>query len=152
MTTRALATPETIWWRHVTPTAEGCWIWQGSRTTTGYGHAHIGGRAGRDERSHRLTWKVHNGPIPAGMCVLHHCDVKPCCRPDHLYLGTKADNARDMQLRMHRVGEKLTPDLVRQIRSARAAGARTGDLERLYGVSDTTILDVVSRKSWRHVA
>lgn len=51
---------------------------------------------GKSKYAHRLMWEEVNGPIPHGMCVLHRCDNPPCIRPDHLFLGTKADNVRDM--------------------------------------------------------
>ncbi len=67
----------------------GCWIWiAGRQTAQGYGGLKIGGRAWL---AHRL-WR---GPIPAGLCVLHRCDTPPCIRPDHLFLGTRVDNALD---------------------------------------------------------
>ena len=50
-------------------------------------------------RSHRWTWIQQHGEIPEGMHVLHHCDNRKCVNIDHLYLGTHADNMRDMRVR-----------------------------------------------------
>jgi hypothetical protein len=79
-------------WAKVQKTAT-CWLWTGARTRSGYGK--IGQMGGNPQDTHRVSWELHNGAIPDGLLVCHHCDVKLCIRPDHLFLGTHLDNARD---------------------------------------------------------
>ncbi len=72
---------------------EVCWPWKGPVTSSGYGKFRINNKA---ETASRISWIIHKGTIPNGMFVLHTCDVRTCCNPDHLFLGTKKDNSRDM--------------------------------------------------------
>lgn len=73
----------------------GCWSWLGAKTAQGYGRLSLGGRGAKIERAHRVSWMLHNGPIPDGMFVCHKCDNPECARPDHLFLGDNAANVRD---------------------------------------------------------
>jgi hypothetical protein len=73
----------------------GCWIWE-SATQGEYGCFTEGPRVARKcKQAHRVSWELHNGPIPDDMCVCHKCDVKLCVNPDHLFLGTHSDNMQD---------------------------------------------------------
>lgn len=77
-------------WARVDRTGE-CWLFLGATTRNGYGTLSWNGRL---VYAHRLAWTLTNGPIPEGLRVLHSCDNPPCVR--HLFLGTAADNSRDM--------------------------------------------------------
>lgn len=71
----------------------GCWEWQRSKDSRGYGKCNVGG--GKWERAHRVSYTVFKGVIPNGYVVRHTCDNTSCCNPEHLITGTMADNMRD---------------------------------------------------------
>lgn len=94
MTLAASMSGEEIFWRRVQKSA-GCWLRGGAKTKFGYSKMTYDG--GRYEDAHRFSYRLHFGDIPVGMCVLHRCDVPSCVNPEHLFLGTKRDNALDCQ-------------------------------------------------------
>lgn len=140
-------------------TESGCVEWRGAMFTNGYGCVVVSGKL---YGAHRVAWQLAHGPIGPGLCVCHRCDNRRCIRPDHLFLGTKGENAadRDQKGRTTR-GEditraKLTDDDVRQIRAEYAARAgrrygRTRVLALRFGVDESCIYAIVNRRTWRHV-
>ena len=128
-----------------------CVLWQGNVATCGYGRCYVNGTRWY---THRLAYTRAFGPIPPGLMVLHRCDVRTCCNPGHLFLGTIQDNMRDKVSKGRQCrGEtrplaKLTTAAVREIR---ASGEPRKVLARRYGVSGTTITQVRQRKVWSHV-
>ena len=92
-----------LFWRHVDKApGDACWLWTASRNPKGYGQFHF---RDRSTHSHRVAWELTYGPIPEGMWCLHHCDNPSCVRPDHLFLGTAADNTADMMSKGRHGGE-----------------------------------------------
>jgi HNH endonuclease len=75
------------------PNANGCCLWMAGKGEAGYGYFKAGGKG---LRANRVAWTIAHGPIPDGLGVFHHCDVPACCRVDHLWVGTSADNNADM--------------------------------------------------------
>lgn len=132
-------------WKKVEKTDE-CWLWRGAVKDTGYGVFWFNGRI---ERAHRVSWELHHGPVPEGVCVLHKCDIRICVNPDHLWLGDYADNNEDMADKGRAIipvsyGEKhgkakLTDDQVSEIKASSDSGV---ELANRYGVSRSTISSV----------
>jgi hypothetical protein len=141
-------TSEKIQERSMPVTECGCWIWMKSvGGPMGYG------MAGRHGRAHRLSWIVHRGPIPEGLNVLHKCDTPSCVNPEHLFLGTHADNMRDSSEKgrqYDRRGEKnpkarITPDQVRMIRECPLSLRKTA---AKLGIPFGTVADVRKGRTW----
>lgn len=172
--------PEDVarFWRKVNVRSPGeCWEWTAQRQHFGYGQFKM--RDGRKRTAHKFAIEAATGPVPAGMFVLHKCDNPPCCNPSHLFLGTPADNMRDMwakgrasnanhpgnaeALKAWRAANpaaftgashpsaKLTEADVVEIRAALASGATGVSLAKRYNVSNDTISAIRTRKKWRHV-
>jgi hypothetical protein len=130
----------------------GCWLWNG-------GGDEIGGywrivHKGKRVMVHRIAYERYRGPIPSGLFVCHTCDVRCCVNPDHLFLGTKAENNADR----HRKGRtlrgadngktKLSPE---QVLAIRASTDTERALGHKYGVAHCTVGSIRRRTTWTHL-
>lgn len=152
-----MATVAARFWAKVRKT-DTCWLWTGKHhVTSGYGQFW---RAGRVEYAHRVGYELQNGPIPAGLDVLHRCDVRACVRGEHLFPGDDRMNQADAKAkgRLNRArgpqngNARLTPAKVQQIRRRAAAGDTQDAIAADHGVSQAVVSQIVRRVTWTHVA
>lgn len=100
-------TLEERFWSKVNQSDE-CWTWTASKDDKGYGKIGLPGRKGWGF-AHRVSYSLEHGvELTPDQKVLHRCDNPPCVRPDHLFLGTAADNAADMVAKGRSRGQKVT--------------------------------------------
>lgn len=145
---------EPRFWPKVQKTT-GCWIWTANKTRRGYGL--VGVASGRSMSAHRASWTLAYGPIPDGLCVLHRCDNPSCVRPDHLFLGSNADNIADREAKGRTAsGERngnarLSRDAIAEIRSADRTYESYARLAERFGVHLSTIARVAQGAAWAHI-
>jgi hypothetical protein len=141
-------------WQKVEKT-ETCWNWTACAHPKGYGLFSI---RNRNRRAHRVSYEMHCGPITDGMQVLHECDNPRCVRPDHLFLGTNADNmadkcAKGREAHVGQKGEanaraKLTTEKVLAIR---AAVGTQDEIAASFGISRGAVSGIRTGRRWSHV-
>lgn len=137
-----------------------CWAWLGGKHGDGYGHISPGGKYAANLKAHRVSWEIHFGVIPPGLCVLHRCDNPECVNPLHLFLGTRGENNTDRAKKgrsKRYFGEtnsqaRLTRATVRKIRKLHATkGIQHRTLGGMFGVAHSTIGRILRREYWGHV-
>jgi hypothetical protein len=133
-----------------------CWEWTGATDRWGYGKFHLKAPSRRMILAHRASWIIHFGEIPPGMCVLHRCDNPRCVNPEHLFLGSVADNNRDMVSKGRQAKgctlSNLTDSDVLAIRSRYANGETQASLAAEFGVASSRISQMCTGKTWKHLA
>lgn len=151
-------------WRKVKK-SDGCWLWTAGHFPNGYG---LFWCEGSGHGAHRIAWQLQVGPIPEGLCVLHHCDVKECVRGDHLFLGTNSDNSQDMAAKGRggpqkfpwlyanesSSNHKLTLAQVAEIRAIQKVRRQPSDekIAAQFGVHRYTVNRIRLGKSWSYAS
>lgn len=92
--------------------------------------------------AHRDAWIKEHGPIPKGMDVCHRCDNRACDNLDHLFLGTRSQNLRDMAAKFRARNQKLTPEKVADIKRLLREGHSQRAVARQYGISQRLVFNV----------
>ena len=122
-----------------------CWIWNGALANFGYGKINTDNNTW--DRAHRVSWTIFRGKIPSGKCVLHSCDVPACFNPDHLFLGTRKDNYRDMVSK----GRKKMKLNDKQIPVIRNDGRTLREIASEYDISISYVSLIKNHRLWAHI-
>ncbi len=135
---------------------ETCWLWKGSINHKGYG---LVGFSRKNISAHRASWIIHNGQIPAEKWILHHCDVRNCVNPLHLFIGDLRANIDDMMKKGRQnsaKGEaqpnaKFKNNDIIEIREMFKINIPISEIANKFNVAKSTIKNIKSNKAWRHV-
>lgn len=124
---------------------DSCWLWRGAATSTGYGSYRYGGKP---RKAHHVAYLKAHGSLPEsgpglqGFVVMHTCDNRLCVNPNHLKLGTQAQNIADRQAKGRQATRatknrwnKITAEDAAKIKEARTLGTKLRELAGFYGVS-----------------
>lgn len=143
--------------RRVEKQASGCWLWRGALSDKGHGQ--IGDysptRGHFHAKVHRVAYAAEYGDIPEGICVLHKCDVPNCVNPEHLFLGSVADNNADMfKKRRHSYGEKAPWHRLtnKDVLDIRGSVEPQNVLAKKYNVNQSHISRIKSLSTWKLAA
>ena len=132
--------------------ATGCLLWEGTKGKDGYGRLCLSKRKRR--LTHRLAWESIFGPIPDGLCILHHCDTPACINPYHLFPGTQLDNVVDRNAKGRTSCGEARPEAKltnAEVLAIRVDTRRDGIIAKEYGISSVLVSHIQCRRKWKHL-
>lgn len=145
--------PVQRFWLNVNKT-DGCWLWTGGTHKTSYGRFNVNYRK---VLVHRFSYELHKGKIPKGLVVRHTCHNPLCVNPEHLLVGTQADNMDDC-IKANRQCKgsgksdaKINESIAKDIKSKLAKGERNIDIAEYYGISKDIVSCIKRGLNWKHV-
>jgi hypothetical protein len=134
---------------------EECWEWRGTKNGAGYGCFYTGGKV---YMAHRMAYMIEIGDIEDDLLICHTCDNKSCVNPNHLWKGTRSENAQDCSSKdgQNKKGErngnsKLTKEDVVEIRRLKSEGYPNRYITNKFGIDRRHIPRLMSGKEWKHV-
>ena len=138
------------------PNENGCHLWTGHKQDFGYG---VVGFKSKLFLAHRLFYELHYGSLADDICVLHKCDIPACVNPEHLFLGTRKDNALDRNKKERHVNNKginhgkkiFNENDIRTIRKLFNDGLRECEIVKIFNGHRSAIHSILTGKNWSHI-
>lgn len=136
----------------------GCWEWiKTMHSKNGYGSIGVG--TSNSEKAHKISYILHKGEIPIGLCVCHTCDNPKCVNPNHLWLGTPKDNSDDKFKKNRFVsckgesngGCKITEEIAKKIKEMLLIGKTSMEISRFFNINYKTVFHIKHGHTWKHI-